>query len=287
MAAPPPPPACAHCAAPSPPSQCGGCHAVTYCGVPCQRAAWPAHKPLCRALQAALTGALETHCSGCAVALTKEQMGLQQCTACSWASYCGVACQRAHWPTHKVVCKAVGKAKLAREIADATAGDVGAMFNVALYYERGPGTAKDLRAAFEWYRRAAEVGDAAAQFNLGTCYALGKGVTADVSAAFEWNRRAAEAGDAEAQSNLGRCYEDGEGVAADASEAVAWYRRAADRGFAGAQLNLGRCYVLGVGVAVDARAAAEWLERAAASGDATASERARATLALLRALHPP
>ena len=72
MAAPTPPPSCAHCAAPDPPSQCGSCHHVAYCGVGCQRAAWPTHKPLCKALKAALTGALEKHCFECAIALTEE-----------------------------------------------------------------------------------------------------------------------------------------------------------------------------------------------------------------------
>ena len=197
------PPACAHCAAPSPPSQCGGCHHVAYCGVPCQRAAWPAHKPLCKALKAVQTGMRERHCSACAVALTAAQIGLQQCTACSWASYCGVACQRAHWPTHKVVCKAVGAAMLARAISLATAGNAAAMYNLAKLYERGTGVAQDARAAFEWYRRAAEAGDADAQCKLGFCYDLGEGVAADARNAVRWYRRAAEAGNVHAQSNLG------------------------------------------------------------------------------------
>ena len=64
MAAPSLPLAFAHCAASSPLSHCGGCHAAAYCGVGCQRAAWPAHKPLCNALKAVRAGALETHCSG-------------------------------------------------------------------------------------------------------------------------------------------------------------------------------------------------------------------------------
>ena len=278
---------CAHCAAPSPPSQCGGCHHVAYCGVPCQRAAWPAHKPLCKALKAALTGMHETQCSACAVALTAAQIGLQQCTACSWASYCGVVCQRAHWPTHKGVCKAVGAAVLAWAIADAEAGDVVSMINVALCYTRGTGTTKDARAAFEWYRRAAEAGHVKAQVNLGSCYESGTGVDIDMRGAVKWYRCAAKAGDAYAQSNLGICYEFGKGVDKDSRAAVAWYTRAAEAGHATAQYNLGACYANGVGVNVDARTAVEWLERAAASDEVEAVELARAALAKLRVRDPP
>ena len=277
---------CGNCAALGAKSRCGGCHNVSYCGTACQRAAWPAHKPLCRALQAALKDAHETHCSACAVALTAAQIGLQQCTACSFASYCGVACQRAHWPTHKGVCKAVGAAVLAQEVARATAGHVMAMYKAAQLIQRGTGGSKDARAAFEWFRRAAEAGHVLAQFSLGVCYELGEGVAMDFCAAFKWYRRAAEAGDACAQSNLGVYYMHGKGVNKDLREAVVWCTRAAMAGHANAQLNLGLCYADGIGVAADARAAADWLERAAASDDAVAVEAARAALAQLRAHDP-
>lgn len=38
---------CAACGKPSPPSRCGRCGAAFYCGVPCQRLAWPHHKVAC------------------------------------------------------------------------------------------------------------------------------------------------------------------------------------------------------------------------------------------------
>jgi hypothetical protein len=53
---------------------------------------------------AALTEYLEAkqHCSnpGCSGA------GLKKCTGCKQARYCKQACQLAHWPAHKVECKA-------------------------------------------------------------------------------------------------------------------------------------------------------------------------------------
>jgi TPR repeat protein len=279
--------ACAHCAAPAAPSQCGGCHAVAFCGAGCQRAAWPAHKPLCKAVAVALTGVRQTHCSACAIALTAEQIGLQECTRCSFASYCGAACHAAHWPTHKVVCKAIGAAMLARQIAIASKGNTIAMRNVAILHERGTGTVKDARAAFEWYRRAAEAGDTHSQALLAHCFSDGSGVTADERTAFVWYHRAAEAGDAVAQYHLGLCYSNGKGVKVNECAAVAWYRRAAVQGDAGAQYNLGVSYANGSGVAADARAAAEWLERAAASSDAAVAGEARDVLAPLRARDPP
>ncbi len=43
------------------------------------------------------------------------------------------------------------------------------MFNIGLAYSKGTGVAVDERAAFTWYRRAAEAGDAIAQYNLAVC----------------------------------------------------------------------------------------------------------------------
>jgi len=39
---------CAHCREPDAPDRCAGCRAVFYCGRACQKAAWPAHKALCK-----------------------------------------------------------------------------------------------------------------------------------------------------------------------------------------------------------------------------------------------
>ena len=110
-------PPCTACARADAGSLCSGCRFAAYCGAACQRAHWAAHKPICKAIAAdvaqdadALSGGCAMNCHGCAVALTPEQARLQVCTRCYSATYCGLACQRAHWPTHKGVCKAVGKA---------------------------------------------------------------------------------------------------------------------------------------------------------------------------------
>jgi len=40
--------ACAHCTEPDARDRCAGCRAVVYCGRACQKAAWPAHKAVCK-----------------------------------------------------------------------------------------------------------------------------------------------------------------------------------------------------------------------------------------------
>ena len=44
-------------------------------------------------------------CSGCLKLDCRTQ--LLQCSACQSVRYCSVHCQRAHWPKHKVLCKAI------------------------------------------------------------------------------------------------------------------------------------------------------------------------------------
>ena len=226
-------PSCASCGAANAASQCGGCHFAAYCGAACQRAHWPAHKLICKAIkedaegEAAARGGtpVRTHCDGCAAALGVVD---ERCKGCYFASYCGAGCQRAHWRAgHKLACKAIGEAKVARARARVDGGDARAMFMMGLFFKDGTGVAKDAREMVSWYRRSADAGAAAAQYIVGVCYAQGDGVDADALEAVRWYRRAAVAGHAAAQYFLGGCYERGTGVAADALQAAVWYERAA------------------------------------------------------------
>jgi len=267
-------PACAGCARDGAGSLCGGCRSLAYCDAGCQRAHWAAHKPACRAIRADMArgeGWAATACDACGATLVGVG---QRCSGCYAVEYCDAACQLAHWKRgHKAVCKAVGEAQFARHMAAATAGDDVMMHNVGVAYENGTGVAVDKRAAFEWYRRAAEAGVPSSQFNLATILVYGStGSETDLCAAFKWFRRAAEAGHSGAQNSLGACYEMGVGCDKNPRAAFEWIRRAASAGSMAAMANVGACYVNGVGVARDLRAARRWFERAVAAGDARAKE---------------
>lgn len=43
-------------------------------------------------------------CASCSKPATHDEP-LQQCSRCKSVRYCGSACQRAHWPKHKVMCQ--------------------------------------------------------------------------------------------------------------------------------------------------------------------------------------
>lgn len=75
----------------------------------------------------------------------------------------------------------------------------------------------------------AENGEIAAQLLLAETLLVSAG-PADMKAAFRWFRRAAEAGNAEAQRRLAQLYERGLGTNVDRNAALSWYRLAADQG---------------------------------------------------------
>jgi hypothetical protein len=111
---------------------CSRCHAAFYCGAPCQRAHWRAHKPGCAAAAPAPTAAAQGGGAGagagsggggsadecgagrggekartfaqrcCAPGCTAE--GNFACLVCRAVFYCGEPCQRAHWRAHRPSC---------------------------------------------------------------------------------------------------------------------------------------------------------------------------------------
>ena len=115
------PPPCANCAAPAK-EICARCKAAPYCGAPCQKAHWRAHKPLCVTPEAGGTPlppppppptpsapaskpppVVNPHCSHCAKAL---RPGKGVCNSCKSVAFCGAECQRAAWQVHKPLCLA-------------------------------------------------------------------------------------------------------------------------------------------------------------------------------------
>ena len=99
-----------------------------------------------------------------------------------------------------VVLADAGQFKL--DMIMAKRGDAGAQFSVAIAYEDGMGTSKDMKQAFDWYSKAARQGHAGAQYKLGSFYEQGRGVKKDTKAAMEWYKKAADNGSRQAKKRM-------------------------------------------------------------------------------------
>ncbi|MBP5586141.1 MAG: SEL1-like repeat protein [Lentisphaeria bacterium] len=126
-------------------------------------------------------------------------------------------------------------------------------------------------AAFEWFKKAADLGHMKAQFIIGLYYESGDDVKKDDGEAFEWFKKAADQGDAGAQYKVGLYYKNGIGVKKDGETAVEWFHKAAAHDQAGeeylaiagrALFEIGKCYYLGYGVKKDYALALEFFIRA-------------------------
>ncbi len=145
-----------------------------------------------------------------------------------------------------------------------------AQYELALCYEFGTGTEKNLNQAFEWYQKSAEMGHAPAMHRLGLFHE--KGVIGEPSPqeAFRWYTRAAERGYANGIFSLGVCHDWGIGTPQDHAAALVQYTKAAELGHSTAMYNLALCYEEGTGTAVDERQAFIWFGRAAEEGQTEA-----------------
>jgi hypothetical protein len=114
-----------------------------------------------------------------------------------------------------------------RQLRQAKAGDIQAMYAVGELYELGMGTRSDRDKALTWYRAAANNGHAEGAYQLGYAHYWGKGVEKDRSQAHVWFLRAAERGNQAAMPYLSKMYALGQGVSQDKAEAQRWADRAA------------------------------------------------------------
>ena len=94
--------------------------------------------------------------------------------------------------------------------------------SLAACFEAGNGVTQDLRAAADWYTKAANQGNFVAQSRLGRLYLVGQGVERNYASAFDWLSKAASRGDADAQANLGYMWANGLGRPVDRVEALKW-----------------------------------------------------------------
>ena len=91
----------------------------------------------------------------------------------------------------------------------ANRGDSGAQFYVAGAYEEGRGgVKKDLKKAFEWFRKAADNKHNGAQYKLGEFYRNGWGVSQDLDKANYWYKEAAKNGSRLAKNRISKLKSD-------------------------------------------------------------------------------
>lgn len=133
-----------------------------------------------------------------------------------------------------------------------------------------PGSTREREPTAEELKRRAVQGDVAAQIAWAHRLLDGCDVARDLPAAYRWFRIAAGSGNPDALNMVGRCYELGWSVPPDPREAAEWYRRAADKGHAWGAFNLGCLLAQGRGVPVDPAAALSLLVRSARGGNAKA-----------------
>ena len=194
----------------------------------------------------------------------------------------------------------------------AEAGDPAAQTLIAELHVQGFGIARDLDAAAQWYRFAAEAGDPQAQFayasllldearrnrqvrpkkarvimeraakqghpraqfNIAQMIVADRPSYAGFSKAHPFYEAAAKAGLADAQYALATILAEGNGVpAADETAARRWMARAAHGGLDTAQVELGIWLVNGRGGAAAPEEALAWFRRAARSGNVVAQNR--------------
>ena len=154
---------------------------------------------------------------------------------------------------------------LAEISSKAQSGDRKAQYWLALVYQEGHITPRDLAAAHKWMLKSAEQGYAPAQTGMGQTYLpeAHASTVGEYGEADRWLRLAALQGNAEAQFWLGTGYEQGWFGGRDYSEALRWLRKAAQQGLPNAQFCLGQMYEDGEGVPQSDLVAASWYRKAA------------------------
>jgi len=145
-------------------------------------------------------------------------------------------------------------------------GHAPSQFSIGLIYHLGRGFKKDLKLAYEWYKKAALQENAPGMNNLGMMYLNGEYVAQNREVAYMLFEKASTE-HAQAKDNMGQCFENGWGVEQDADLAVNFYQLAGDAGYLPGYYHAGQLLEKGYpGTPKDIDAAVEWYIKAAESG---------------------
>lgn len=104
----------------------------------------------------------------------------------------------------------------------ADSGDNKAQFDLSLMYIQEIGTKKNIDQGLAWLSRAAEKGNVAAMLELGVLYQKIDTLENASQLAFYWFEKASLAGSAVGQYNLAHIYMDGKQTKADLMKAFIW-----------------------------------------------------------------
>ncbi|MBL3519998.1 sel1 repeat family protein [Arcobacter lanthieri] len=99
-----------------------------------------------------------------------------------------------------------------------------------------------------------------------------QGITPNLKLAYEWYKKCADLDDAQCQFNIGSMYDEGHGVIQNYAEAMFWYKKAAEKDFVDAFYNIGLIYEIGKGTRKDIQEAIKWYSKAAALGDVESAQ---------------
>ena len=95
-----------------------------------------------------------------------------------------------------------------------------------------------MKAAIEWYQKAAQKRHAGAQFQLAIFYLDGIGVAKNEADAFNWMLKAAKNDHTIAQVNTGLLYLIGKGIERNSTKGKFWLKLAAEQGSKQAKRHL-------------------------------------------------
>lgn len=150
----------------------------------------------------------------------------------------------------------------------AKSGSPSALCNVGYYYSVGKnGYSKDVKKAFEYCKRGADLGSKVAMYNVGLFYSNGTGVEKDNNKSYEYYKKSADAGYVDAIHVVGYSHYFGVTCEKNLQKAAEYLKEAADMGNVRSMCLIGECYRYGKGVSKDVKKAVEYYRKAARQGN--------------------